>query len=137
MLNTQLTTLAINKQAEVLGELLDNGFVDVMDGAQPRNADEPITTQRVLVTMTFAKPAFREAKDGVIAANRLMPGVAIETGDPTWYRAYQSDHKTVVFDGTAGMKNANMILPAKTIVQGVTVGASGLTHTVVKSMAGI
>lgn len=135
--NTQLTDAAVSVQADAMAALLDGGFVDVMSGAQPASGDTPIDTQKVLVVMSFGKPAFRPASLGVIEANTIAPGIAIATGDPTWFRAYRADHKTSVFDGSAGKTNANMILPAKTIVEGVTVGCSSLTHTVVKSQAGI
>lgn len=135
-LQTRLTNLAVNSQADVLARLLDGGFVDVMDGKQPDTGDDPITNQNVLVTMRFGSPAFLEAVGGTIAANALLPGIALTQGDPTWFRAYRADHKTVVFDGSAGRSNANMLLPVKTLVPGLTVGCSGLTHTVAKASTG-
>ncbi len=135
-LATRLTTLVVNAQADVLAKLLDGGFVDVMDGRQPDSADEAITTQTVLVTMSLGSPAFLGAVGGTIAANPLGPGIAQVQGDPTWFRAYRSDHRTPVFDGSAGRKDTNMILPVKTLVAGLTVGCSGLTHTVAKMLTG-
>lgn len=135
--DTQLSDLAVNTQGDALGALVDGGFIDVMDGRKAASGDEEVTTQRVLVTMTFGKPAFRPSASGILSANGITAGVATLSGEPSWFRAYRADHKTGVLDGTAGTKDANMILPAKTIVEGVTVGCSGLTHSVVKSMAGI
>jgi hypothetical protein len=137
-LDTKLSDLAVTVQADALAGLLDNGFVDVMTGPKPDSANEPVTTQTVLVTLSFGKPAFLKSVGGVIAANAIAPGVAMGRGDATWFRAYRADHTTPVFDGSAGKgKGFNMELPAKTIVEGVTVGCSGLTHTVTKSMPGI
>lgn len=137
-LNTQLSDVAVEAQADVLAALLDGGFVDVMTGPQPDSGDDPVTTQRVLVTMRFGTPAFVRSDSGVIVANPMSSGVAVADGEPKWFRTYRTDHTTPVFDGSAGKaQDNNMVLPAKTIVAGVTVGCSGLTHTVRKSMAGI
>lgn len=138
-LDTKLSDLAVTVQADALAALLDNGFVDVMSGKKADTANDPPTAENVvLVTLAFGAPAFLKSVGGVIAANALMPGIAMGRGDPVWFRAYRADHTTGVFDGSAGKgKGFNMELPAKTIVEGVTVGCSGLTHTVVKAMPGI
>jgi hypothetical protein len=135
--NTQLTDLAVNVQANALAALVDGGFVDVMTGKQPDAGDIDITDQVLLVTMGFGKPAFRGAMGGVLSSNGITAGVAISDGDPTWFRAYGPDRRTPVFDGSAGVSDSNMILPAKTVIRGITVSCSGITHSVVKSMAGI
>ena len=137
-LNTQMTDFAVEVQADALAVLLDSGYIDVLTAPQPDNGNETITTQTVLVTMSFGRPAFMKSDAGVISANPINAGMGIADGDPRWFRAYRADHKTAIFDGSAGKaKDNNMVLPAKTIVEGVTVGCSGLTHTVRKSMPGV
>jgi hypothetical protein len=136
MLETKLSELTVNTQGDAMAKLLDGGFVDVMTGPKPADGDEKITTQRVLVTMTFGRPAFKATKSGVMNANPLTPGIGVAEGDPEWYRAYTPDRRPVM-DGTAGKSNANMVLPVKTIVEGVTVGSLSFTHTVSKSLPGI
>lgn len=138
VMQTTLSELTVNAQADVMAGLLDGGYIDVMTGPQPNGTDEQVTTQRVLVVMTFSKPAFTSAQGGVIAANPIGAGVGVADGEAKWFRAYRADHRTPVFDGSAG-KGAgnNMSLPSKMITEGVTVGCSGLTHTVRKSMPGI
>lgn len=138
MLQTKMSSFAVAVQADALAALLDGGFIDVMSGDQPDNGGDPITTQRVLATMSFGKPAFLKSVDGILSANPINSGVGVTDGDPRWFRAYAADHKTAVFDGSAGKgKDFNLQLPAKTIVEGVTVSVTNLTHTVRKSMAGI
>ncbi len=140
MLNTQLSEATVNAQADATARLLDDGYVDVMDGTQPKSSDEAITTQKVLAVFRYGKPAFRSAVDGIIDANTLTGEAARASGKPTWYRAYRSDHKTAVFDGSAGKKGGkeryNMELPADTIIEGVTMGCPSLTHAVAKASPG-
>lgn len=135
---TTMSTLAVNIQANAIANLLDGGFVDVLTGPQPEFSDDPLTTQKVLVSMRFGSPAFRQAEDGVIVANPITSGVGVRDGRPEFFRTYRPDHQTSVFDGSAGReKDNNMILPAATIAEGVTVGCSGLTHVVRKVMTGV
>lgn len=138
-LDTKLSDLAVNVQADALAALLDGGFVDVMSGPKAKTADDPVTTENaVLAVLGFGSPAFLPAVKGLISANPLTPNVAVADGDPKWYRAYRADHTTAVFDGTAGKgKGYNMELPARTIIAGVTVGADVLTHEVAKETRGI
>jgi len=134
---TRLTNFAVDAQANLLGALLDGGFIDVMDGKQPESGDVAIADQQLLVVLGFGIPAFVHSQEGVIFANAISSGVAVGAGNPTWFRAYRSDHRTPIFDGSVGRENANMILPVRTIVEGVLVHCSSLSHTVVKSLSGI
>lgn len=136
MLETQLSDLTVNTQGDATASLLDNGYVDVFTGPKFQSADEAVSTQVVLVTLSFGRPAFKKTVGGVMVSNPLSPGMGLASGDPVQFRAYTSDRRSAVFGGTAGQKNANMLLPVKTIVEGVTVGCSGLTHTIVKAIAG-
>ena len=134
MLETKLSELAVNTQGDATAKLLDNGYVDVLTGPKAKDADEAITTQVVLVTMSFGRPAFKSTVGGVMVSNSLSSGMGLAEGVPAWFRAYPADRSSSVFDGTAGKANANMIIPASKIVEGVTVGCSSLTHTIVKSL---
>lgn len=140
MLDTQLPDDVVNAQAALLANLLRGGFIDVMTGPKPKNAEGAIDKQRVLVTLRLSDPAFRDPQSGVIATEMLQSSEAIADGDPVWFRAYQADHKTPVMDGTVGKANPtekfNMTLKVRTIVEGMVLGAS-LSHTVRKSMAGV
>lgn len=137
MKDTQLTDLAVNTEADALGKLLDDGYVDILDGAKAETGDTPLSGQQLLVRLGFGAPAFRSSVGGILASNPLKSAVAQGTGKPTWFRAYTPGGNPV-FDGSAGRgSNFNMQLPADMIVEGMTVGCSGITHSIVKSMAGI
>lgn len=136
-LNTQLTDLLVNAQAELMGTLLDGGFIDILTGPQPTKGGAPIESQTVLVTLGLSDPAFGGPAMGIIRTVSVNPGVAVADGDPVWFRAYRADHETPVIDGSAGREKANLILPVKTIVRGMTIGCDGFAHSVVKSLTGI
>lgn len=137
MKNTKLAEDVVNDQAEVIARKCAGGFVDVMTGDQPDGTSVEADPKSVLVTVRFPDPAFNEAAAGTIIAKALIPGVAVAEGVPTWFRAYRADHMTPVFDGSAGMEKANMILPIPKTVPGMTIGGASLTHTVVKSIPGV
>lgn len=136
--NTQMTNLAVNAEADALAVLADHGWVDVMDGAQPATGDTAITTQVVLASLRLNATAFGSASNGVITANAITSGVAVASGTASWFRVYQSDHTTALWDGNCGVtgSTSNLELSTTTIVSGQTVAASSLTHTIAKSTSG-
>lgn len=137
MRNTKLAEDVVNEQAEVMARKCAGGYIDVMTGDQPDSTSVDADPKSVLVTVRFSDPAFNEAAAGTIIAKALIPGVAVAEGVPTWFRAYRADHATPVFDGSAGMEKANMILTVPKTVPGMTIGGTGLSHTVVKSVPGV
>lgn len=137
-LNTQLSNLSVNTEANALAALLNSGFIDVMDGAQPLTADTALSGQNVLATLTLSATAFVGASAGVLTANAITAGVAGNTGTATWFRAYQSNYTTVVMDGTVGViiNQSNLVLSTTAITSGTTVTCSSFQHTVAKATAG-
>lgn len=137
-LNTQLSNLAVNTEANALGALLNSGFIDILDGSQPATADTALSGQNVLVTLTFSGTAFAGASAGVITANAISPGVAGMTGTAVWFRMYRSDHTTPVMDGSVGVVigSSNLVLSTTSLTIGVTVTCTSYTHTVAKATTG-
>ena len=133
--NSQLSNLVVNTQCNALAALLDNGFIDVMDGPQPAAADLPITTQTLGVTLTFGDPAFRPPVAGVLVSNTIQPGVAVASIRPAWARIYKADHKTTIMDISAGTENSNLIIPTAHVEKGMTLSAE-YTHVIAKSAPG-
>jgi hypothetical protein len=134
--NTQLTNLVVNTEADALSDLMDNGWIDILDGAQPATGDTAITTQVLLVSLRLNATFAAAASAGVLTANSITSGTAVATGTAAWFRIYQADHTTAVFDGTVGTATSNLILPTTTITSGQTVAASAFTYTVAKSTSG-
>jgi len=137
-LNTQLSNLAVNTEANALAALLNSGYIDILDGAQPLTSDTALSGQNVLVTLTFSATAFGGAAAGVLTANAIGAGVAGNTGTAAWFRMYKSDHTTVVMDGSVGVVIglSNLVLSTTSITAGVTVTCSAYTHTVAKATVG-
>lgn len=134
--NTQKTNLAVNTEGDALAALLNGGFIDILDGAQPANGNTAITSQVLLVSLQFGNPAFGSTSAGIATANAISPGTAVASSTATWCRLYKSDHTTAVFDGSVGLSSANLILNAVAISSGATVSCSAFTFTVAKATSG-
>lgn len=132
--NTQLAYATCNAQADALAALLNNGYLRIYDGTQPANADTAVSTQVLLAELRFNATAFGAAANGVITANALTAeDAALATGTATWYRALASNGTTVVMDGNVGTSNTNLVVPTTSIVSGLGVSVTSLTHTVPRS----
>jgi hypothetical protein len=134
--NTQLTDLFVNTQGDGVKSQFNSGFIDILDGAQPANGNTAITTQNVLVSLTFGATAFGSTSAGVMTANAITAGTATRTGTAAWFRCYKSDHSTALLDGSVGTSSANLILPTTTINNGQTVTCSSFVHTISEATSG-
>ena len=66
---------------------------------------------------------------GIVTAQSLIDAVA--GGTAQWFRVFESDGITALFDGSVGLTSGNNInMAATTIVQGAYVSVSALTFTV-------
>jgi hypothetical protein len=136
-LNTQLSNLAVNTEGDALSVLFNNGYLRVYDGSQPSSADTAITTQNMLVELTFNSPAFGAASGGILTANAINSAVAVYTGTATWFRAFKSDGTSAIVDGSVDTASANLVLGTTSITVGLTVSVTSFTHTIAKSYPGI
>ena len=128
--NPKLTNLLANTMADAACTLLNGGFLDIYDGAQPANANTAVTTQVKLARLTFGSPAFGAAVNGVATANAITDDSAADaTGTAAWFRARKSDGTTDVIDGTVGTSGCDLILVSVGIVAGLPVSVSTLTFT--------
>lgn len=131
---SNLSDLAVNIQADAFATLMDGGFIDILDGKQPKDAATALTNQKVGVTFGFGSPAFGRAAAGIIVANPITQGVSRVSLNPaTWARIYRADHKTAVMDVTVGTKDAVIVLPTVNLPEGVTVTCSFFSHLIPKS----
>lgn len=135
-LNTQLTNLWVNTEADAAAVLLNGGFIKVYDGTQPATGDTTLGSQTLLVTLTLSNPAFASAVAGVLTANTVTSGVAVGAGTATWFRAVKTDGTTKVLDGSVGTASANMLLPTTAISIGATITCASLLISVAKSTTG-
>jgi hypothetical protein len=132
-LNPKLTSLAATTEADAVAALLSNGWLRLYSGVQPSSADEAVTSQVLLAELRFGNPAFGSASDGVAAANAIAgDSSANATGTATWFRCFQSDGTTPVFDGSVGTSTSNLVLNSVAISAGAQVDVTSFTFTAQK-----
>ncbi len=128
-LNPKLSNAGANAAADAVCALLNSGFIDIYDGAQPATADTAITTQVKLARLTFGATAFAAAIAGVATANAITSDSSADaTGTASWFRACKSDG-SAIFDGSVGTSSANLVLSTTSITAGAVVGVSSCTYT--------
>lgn len=129
-LTPKFTTLAINTKVDAESALLNGGFLDIYDGAQPATANTAVTTQVKLARLTFSNPAFGAGVGGVATANAIADDVAADaTGTASWFRAFKTDGTTAVLDGSVGTSGCNLNLNSTAVTEGAVVSVTGLTLT--------
>lgn len=118
----RLTNLGANTMINALNVLLNNGYIRIYDGTQPVTADTAIGAQVLLAELRWNATAFANGSAGVAVANAITQDASANaSGIASWFRALQSDGTTVVFDGSVGTSNADLIMASTTIVAGQTV----------------
>jgi hypothetical protein len=118
MLTRRLSEKVLNASITAQAVMLNGGFLDIYDGPQPAGtADAPDAKKNTLLaTLRFKSPAFMPASGGAVTSFELEPDTdAKATGVAAWYRLTESDHKTVVEDGSIGRVDCNMVMNATAI----------------------
>ena len=127
MFTQQLTTHAANLAADAMLASLGGTMLRIYDGEQPKDADDLITDQVLLVECAFGFVAFAPAEGGVAAAYQIQPGAAINSGKARWFR-------TDAFDGSVGpwrdgkKQSANLELTEVHIAAGRMVEITNLVY---------
>lgn len=127
-LDQKTSIAARNRSLDAAYDVLNNGFLDIYDGAKPTDANTALGAQVKLVRLTLAATACAPAANGSKATNAIGSALPLAAGVPTWATFVQSDG-TRVCDVTVGQATANLILAAASIVLGATVTCSGYTFT--------
>ena len=100
--NLNISDVAGNAQATAFAKLCNSGYLRVYDGAQPFDADTPITSQRLLAELRFGDPAFHPPIAGALTARPMLKtSDAAGTGTATWFRC-ASKSGVAILDGTVG-----------------------------------
>ena len=117
---------------------LNSGTLCLFNGSQPADANTAITSQTKLSTLTFGATAFGTPAASGTAPSRVVTASAnsitsdtnaAATGTASWFRCYESDGVTVVFDGSVGTSGCDVNLNTTSIVQGATVALTSFTIT--------
>lgn len=128
--NPKLTDLAANTSASAAVTLLNSGKIAGYTGSQPATANTAITSQVKLFQCTCNATAGGAPTAGVVTFNSITSDTnAANSGTCTWFRAYQSDGTTPVFDGAVGTSSSDLNLTTTTIVAAATVSISSFTYT--------
>jgi hypothetical protein len=128
--NAKLSNAAANASADATTALLNTGYLRIYDGTQAATADTAIGAQTLLAELRFGATAFGAAVAGVATANAITPdSSANATGTASWFRALKSDGSTVVYDGSVGTADANLVLNSTAIQSGAAVSVSAMTYT--------
>lgn len=138
-LQTRLSNVTVNGQADNLARRLDNGYLRLYSGTQPGNADTAVTTQVLLAELRFSAVSAPAAINGILTFNPIVSdSAANESGEALWFRAVAADGTTVVLDGSVGPtgSGSNLELSTNQIVQNALVAVTSFTHTVAKSSTG-
>lgn len=119
--NTHLSITSWNLALDAALDVLNGGFVEIYDGAQPATPDVAVSTQTKLAKLSLSATAFGAAASGIKTANAVTPSTALATSTATWFRAFKSDDTTAVIDGSAGASGTDMVLNSAAISSGATV----------------
>jgi hypothetical protein len=114
-----------------LKALCDSGFIDIMSGSQPANADTAIGAQVVLASPVFNATSFGAASSGSMTAGAITSGTGTAgSGSGTaapWARCYKSDHTTTIMDLSVGTSGCDINLTDANISTGATVAVTSGT----------
>jgi len=119
--------------------LLNSGYLEIYNGAQPTDANTAIGSQTLLSNgLRFSSTAFGAATASGSAGSKVVTATAnsittdtsaAATGTASWFRAYKSDGTTVVMDGSVGTAGCDLNLNTTSIVSGGTVAVTSFTIT--------
>ena len=122
--NTHLSIASWNLGLNAAIDVLNSGFIEIYDGAQPATPDTALSGQTKLAKLPLSATAFGAAASGIKTANAITSATALATSTATWFRAFKSDDATAVIDGSVGTSGTDMIINATAIVTGATVSVT-------------
>ena len=93
----------------------NNAKIKIYQGTIPITANDPITTQTLIVTLTLSG-VFGSDTDGTLTLGTVTNGTAVATGTMQFFRITQSDGTTVVMDGTVGTSGADMNFDTTSVI---------------------
>lgn len=99
---TRISTASRNAAADAIAVLLDGGYIEIRDGAQPAT---PATAASgtLLGTLNLGGPAFGAAANGTATANAITDdNDADASGTAGWFRAYDAIDNAVIDGAITG-----------------------------------
>lgn len=128
---TKLTNSQASRAADAVTARCNSGYIRVYSGSVPATADTALSSNTLLAELTFGPTAFGAASNGVATANAITQDSSIDaSGTATFFRTFESNGTTVVFQGTVGASGADMnVSPSISLIQGGTFSISTMTYT--------
>lgn len=131
--NLNISDTAANAEVNALAALCNSGYIRIYSGVQPATADTALSGNTLLAELRFGSTAFGAASGGVITANAITADSSADnTGTATFFRCFQSNGTTVVFDGTVGTSGCDLNLNSTSISAGLQVSITSMQYTVTK-----
>lgn len=127
----QISTAAKNAALAAITAKIDTGGAGSLlfyTGTQPAGPDTAISTQTLLVTLTYSATSYGTPSSGTTTANSITSGTAGNSGTATWCRSV-SGGGTAVLDLSVGTSGQDVNLATTTITSGNTVSITSLTIT--------
>ena len=119
--------------AAAFSPLSNNGWLRIYDGVQPATGDTAITTQVLLAELRWNATAYGAPTGGLAIANALTGDASANaSGISSWFRVFESDGTTAVWDGSVGTSNADLIMASTTITAGQPVNITSAQYTIPK-----
>lgn len=88
--------------------------INIYQGTQPATANDAITTQTLIVTLTVPG-VFGTDTNGTLTLGSVTTGTASSGGTMQFFRITQSNGTTVVMDGSVGTSGADMNFDTTTV----------------------
>src|SRR5690349_229968 len=130
----KLTTTAADAMLNALTALCNSGFLRIYSGTEPTTANTALSGNTLLAELTLSATAFgapaASGSDRVATANAITADSSADaSGTASFFRLFQSNGTTVVYQGTAGTSGQQLNLNATDIIAGGNVSISSLTIT--------
>lgn len=101
-------------------------LINIYAGTQPTSANDPITSQTLLATLTV-NGIFGTDVNGTLTLNSVTSALAGASGTASFFRITKSNGTTVVMDGSIGTSNADLIFNDVNIIELQTIAISSGT----------
>lgn len=118
----------INAQANAIGDLFNNGKIQLRTGGQPADPNSAASGS-LLAEIDLPADAFSASIGGVITIAGSWSGIATGTGTAGWARFLSSDD-TISFDVSVAESAADLIIDDEDVVSGGAVIFTSFTITV-------
>lgn len=129
-MTTKTAAAQRDRAIDAVSARCNTGYIRIYSGTQPTNADTALSGNTLLAELRFNATAFAAASAGSAAANAITSDSSADaTGTATFFRCYESDGTTAIFDGAVSTSGAELNLNTVSIVAAATVAISAFTIT--------